>query len=187
MSAALARSAGAGVESEDVFARHLDLAPLGRRRRGRVRCIFHQERTPSLSVDLDRGLFHCFGCGEQGGVVRFAGLVGERLPSADRHLTTAWESPLGRAHREILAEARRQPWYRPETRLIYFISDEIRRRRRAVTVARAIAELAGDRAETWSLLTTAAVVERNADRIEARLDEIMRIGWRYQRTRKAGW
>jgi DNA primase len=31
-------------------------------------CPFHQEKTPSLSIDPGRGLFHCFGCGKSGDV-----------------------------------------------------------------------------------------------------------------------
>ena len=31
-------------------------------------CPFHQEKTPSLSVDGARGLYHCFGCGKSGDV-----------------------------------------------------------------------------------------------------------------------
>lgn len=34
-------------------------------------CPFHQEKTPSMSVDAARGLYHCFGCGESGDVFRF--------------------------------------------------------------------------------------------------------------------
>lgn len=29
-------------------------------------CPFHQEKTPSMSVDAARGLYHCFGCGKSG-------------------------------------------------------------------------------------------------------------------------
>jgi hypothetical protein len=161
------------VEAEDIFARHLDLEPLGGRRRGRVRCIFHNERTPSLSVDLDRGLFHCFGCGTQGGVAKFAELVGEQAPPSKRDQAVRWESPLDRARREILAEARRQPWYREDIRLLYQISDAIRARHRAVRVAREIAVRAGDRPEAWNLLALAAVVELEAHRIETQLDEVL--------------
>ena len=34
-------------------------------------CPFHQEKTPSMSVDVARGLYHCFGCGKSGDVFRF--------------------------------------------------------------------------------------------------------------------
>jgi DNA primase len=34
-------------------------------------CPFHQEKTPSMSVDAGRGLYHCFGCGESGDLFRF--------------------------------------------------------------------------------------------------------------------
>jgi DNA primase len=33
-----------------------------------VRCPFHDDRLPSLSIDLDRGLWICFGCGLRGGL-----------------------------------------------------------------------------------------------------------------------
>ena len=35
----------------------------------RCRCPFHQEETASLSVDPERNVFHCFGCGAKGSVV----------------------------------------------------------------------------------------------------------------------
>lgn len=34
-------------------------------------CPFHQEKTPSMSIDPARGLYHCFGCGESGDLFRF--------------------------------------------------------------------------------------------------------------------
>lgn len=36
-------------------------------------CPFHQEKTPSMSLDRARGLYHCFGCGEGGDVFTFLG------------------------------------------------------------------------------------------------------------------
>ena len=34
-------------------------------------CPFHEEKTPSMSVDRARGLYHCFGCGKGGDVFTF--------------------------------------------------------------------------------------------------------------------
>ncbi len=34
-------------------------------------CPFHQEKTPSMSLDRGRGLYHCFGCGKGGDVFSF--------------------------------------------------------------------------------------------------------------------
>ncbi|MGB7859677.1 MAG: DNA primase [Acidimicrobiia bacterium] len=34
-------------------------------------CPFHEEKTPSMSVDRGRGLYHCFGCGKGGDVFSF--------------------------------------------------------------------------------------------------------------------
>lgn len=35
-----------------------------------AKCVFHADRHPSMSVDLDRGLFNCFSCRMGGSVVR---------------------------------------------------------------------------------------------------------------------
>lgn len=36
-----------------------------------ARCPFHQERTPSFSINSAKGFYHCFGCGKSGDVFRF--------------------------------------------------------------------------------------------------------------------
>lgn len=41
-------------------------------------CPFHREKTPSFSVDRDKGLFYCFGCGTGGDVFKFVMLT-ERM------------------------------------------------------------------------------------------------------------
>ncbi len=43
------------------------------KRRGAIKalCPFHAEKTPSLSIDPARGLYHCFGCGVGGDVFTF--------------------------------------------------------------------------------------------------------------------
>ncbi len=46
-------------------------------------CPFHDERTPSFSVNVDDKLFHCFGCGEGGDLIRFVELTeGVDFPEA---------------------------------------------------------------------------------------------------------
>ena len=47
----------------------------------RLRCPFHEEKTPSLSINVETGKFHCFGCKAKGGdifdfVVRKEGIAG---------------------------------------------------------------------------------------------------------------
>ena len=34
-------------------------------------CPFHREKTPSFSVNEEKQIFHCFGCGKGGGAIRF--------------------------------------------------------------------------------------------------------------------
>ncbi len=38
-------------------------------------CPLHEERTPSLSVDSKKQLWHCFGCGKGGDIIDFVKLV----------------------------------------------------------------------------------------------------------------
>ena len=33
------------------------------------KCVFHSDKTPSLSINADTGAFYCFGCGASGGDV----------------------------------------------------------------------------------------------------------------------
>jgi DNA primase len=53
----------------EVISGHTNLKKTGRIFRGL--CCFHQEKTPSFTVDPDRGLYHCFGCGVGGDVFTF--------------------------------------------------------------------------------------------------------------------
>lgn len=40
-----------------------------------IRCPFHDDRTPSCAINLDKKLFHCFGCGAQGSILDFIALM----------------------------------------------------------------------------------------------------------------
>ncbi len=53
----------------DVVSRHVDLKKRGRNFFGL--CPFHTEKTPSFSVAPDKGIYHCFGCGNGGNAVNF--------------------------------------------------------------------------------------------------------------------
>jgi DNA primase len=50
-------------------------------------CPFHQEKSPSFTVNHDKGVFHCFGCGVGGDVVKFVQLSQKStFPDAVRYL-----------------------------------------------------------------------------------------------------
>jgi len=53
----------------EVVGDHTRLKKAGRSWKGL--CPFHNERTPSFTVDRDKGLYHCFGCGVGGDVIHF--------------------------------------------------------------------------------------------------------------------
>ena len=53
----------------EVISAHTDLRRAGARYTGL--CPFHDERTPSFSVDAQEKLYHCFGCGVGGDVIKF--------------------------------------------------------------------------------------------------------------------
>jgi DNA primase len=59
----------AAVDMVELVGAKTDLRRVGSRWTGL--CPFHDERTPSFSVDGDRKLYHCFGCGVGGDAIRF--------------------------------------------------------------------------------------------------------------------
>jgi DNA primase len=53
----------------EVVSEHVVLKRAGKEHRGL--CPFHAEKTPSFHVNLDKGIYKCFGCGEGGDVFAF--------------------------------------------------------------------------------------------------------------------
>jgi len=57
------------VDLVDLVGRHVNLKKSGRNFVGL--CPFHDEKTPSFHVHVDRQIYHCFGCGEGGNAISF--------------------------------------------------------------------------------------------------------------------
>ena len=53
----------------DVVGRRVRLTRKGREHLGL--CPFHKEKTPSFTVNEEKGFYHCFGCGEHGSAIDF--------------------------------------------------------------------------------------------------------------------
>src|SRR3990167_5909514 len=53
----------------EVISDHLTFKKMGRNYLGL--CPFHSEKTPSFTVNEEKGIFHCFGCGVGGNVFHF--------------------------------------------------------------------------------------------------------------------
>jgi hypothetical protein len=165
-----------------IFERHLDLRPLHGRSRGLVRCIFHHpDRRGSLSVDLARGLFHCFTCSAQGGFQAFAALVGEgpkaAAPSRCLSRTRPEHSEHAHAWRAVMAHEHAAEARRRDAAPLWAVSDFIRRCDKVAREARGAATRLGpENARAWRLLELAAQVEREAWATEAELDATLGEG-----------
>ena len=54
-------------------------------------CPFHNEKSPSFTVNEDKGFYHCFGCGEHGSVFDFVMKVDNlSFPEAVERLAGGW-------------------------------------------------------------------------------------------------
>jgi len=53
----------------DVVSKRVKLTRKGREHMGL--CPFHKEKTPSFTVNEEKGFYHCFGCGEHGSAIDF--------------------------------------------------------------------------------------------------------------------
>src|SRR5829696_6445042 len=91
----------------EVISAHTDLRRQGTRWVGL--CPFHEERTPSFSVDAQEKLYHCFGCGVGGDTIKFVEeKEGLGFAEAVELLAERYGVELEREQEDPRAEARRQ-------------------------------------------------------------------------------
>jgi DNA primase len=91
----------------EVVSAHTDLRRQGARWVGL--CPFHEERTPSFSVDAQERLYHCFGCGVGGDTIKFVEeKEGMGFAEAVELLADRYGVELTREQEDPRAEARRQ-------------------------------------------------------------------------------
>ncbi|HEX4669589.1 MAG TPA: DNA primase [Solirubrobacterales bacterium] len=91
----------------EVISAHTDLRRAGARWTGL--CPFHDERTPSFSVDAQEKLYHCFGCGVGGDVIKFVEEKdGLGFADAVELLADRYGVELEREQEDPRAEAKRQ-------------------------------------------------------------------------------
>lgn len=69
ISSALLEEVISKLDIVEVISEYLPLKKTGRN--FKALCPFHQEKTPSFIVNREKQIFHCFGCGEGGNVIRF--------------------------------------------------------------------------------------------------------------------
>jgi DNA primase len=95
------------VDIVEVISAHTDLRRAGARYTGL--CPFHDERTPSFSVDAQEKLYHCFGCGVGGDVIKFVEEKdGLGFAEAVELLADRYGVEIEREQEDPRAEARRQ-------------------------------------------------------------------------------
>jgi DNA primase len=91
----------------EVISAHTDLRRQGARYVGL--CPFHDERTPSFSVEPQEKLYHCFGCGVGGDVIKFVEEKdGLNFAEAVELLADRYGIELEREQEDPQAEAKRQ-------------------------------------------------------------------------------
>ena len=94
-------------------------------------CPFHTEKTPSFHVNLDKGFFHCFGCGTGGDVVKFVELQ-ENLsfPEAVRQLAQRFGLQVPESddsERDAAADARREALLKLHVLAAEYFRDQLAR------------------------------------------------------------
>src|SRR3712207_2666405 len=97
----------AAVDMVDLVSAKTDLRRVGSRYTGL--CPFHDERTPSFSVNAQDKLFYCFGCQAKGDAIGFAEQAeGLDFPEAVELLADRYGVTLERENDDPQAEERRR-------------------------------------------------------------------------------
>src|SRR3712207_6735593 len=95
------------VDMVELVGARTDLKRVGSRWTGL--CPFHDERTPSFSVDAEHKLYKCFGCGEGGDAIRFVeNTEGLDFKEAVEYLADRYRVELKREQEDPKAEERRR-------------------------------------------------------------------------------
>jgi DNA primase len=101
-----------------IIGEHVELKRSGSRFLGL--CPFHGEKTPSFSVQAEKGFFHCFGCGESGDVISFMMKYHHLdFPTALRQLAEKYRIELPDRRRSPDEELRRE-----RRRLLFAVNEK---------------------------------------------------------------
>ena len=133
----------------EVIGDHTRLKKAGRSWKGL--CPFHNERTPSFTVDRDKGLYHCFGCGAGGDVIHFVRQI-DRLefPEAVEALASRFGVTIPRRERRGPREERRDRLFASMAAAQRFYSERLGR---AGNAAAKYLESRGVPPEMWTALS----------------------------------
>jgi DNA primase len=108
----------------EVVSAYVSLKRTGRNHTGL--CPFHSEKTPSFTVSEERGLYHCFGCGESGTVFNFVMKI-ERIEFLDAVAQLAKRAGVALPARDAddPAAQRREQLYAANTRAERFFQEAL--------------------------------------------------------------
>ncbi len=91
------------VDIVDVISKYLTIKKYGDNYKGL--CPFHHEKTPSFVVSPQKQIFHCFGCGEGGDVIKFISKIeGLSYPNAGIKLAKDYNIKINFKYQDSLEE-----------------------------------------------------------------------------------
>ena len=103
----------------DVIGRRVKLTKKGREHLGL--CPFHKEKTPSFTVNEDKGFYHCFGCGEHGSVFDFV------MATEGLNFPEAVEKLAGEAGMEVPQDSHEERQRQEQRQTLYDVTEKAAR------------------------------------------------------------